>query len=63
MKTDHLVGAVTVGDEQDLLLISAQSKIIRFQADEVPPKEGIVQGVSCMTLRRDETAAVTVTAR
>jgi hypothetical protein len=28
-------------------------KMIRFQAAEVPAKEGVVQGVNCMTLRAD----------
>jgi hypothetical protein len=32
-------------------------KIIRFSAEEIPAKEGVVQGVNCMNLRADETAA------
>ena len=32
---------------------------IRFRAGEVPAKEGVVQGVSCMSLRADEVVAVT----
>jgi DNA gyrase subunit A len=59
VKTDDLVGAVTVGDNDDIFAISRLSKIIRFQAVEVPAKEGVVQGVNCMTLRADETAALT----
>ena len=44
----------------DLFVISWNSKIIRFQADEIPPKKGVVQGVNCISLRADEvTAAVT----
>lgn len=58
-KSDKLVGAVAVADEQDLFIISQLSKIIRFPADEVPPKEGAVQGVNCMNLRGDEITAVT----
>jgi DNA gyrase subunit A len=62
MKTDHLVGAVTVPEAApaDLFIISRLSKIIRFRADEVPPKEGVVQGVNCMALRADQTAAVCI---
>lgn len=59
MKTDHLVGAVTVADEDDIFVISELSKIIRFRADEVPVKEGVVQGVNCMALRNDEATALT----
>jgi DNA gyrase subunit A len=62
MKTDYLVGAVTVPAEApaDLFIISRLSKIIRFRADEVPIKDGVVQGVNCMALRADQTAAVCI---
>jgi DNA gyrase subunit A len=60
MKTNQLVGAVTVDDKDELFIISKLSKVIRFSALEIPAKEGIVQGVSCMTLRGDEAVAVTV---
>jgi DNA gyrase subunit A len=60
LKTDHLVSAVAVNQDDDLFIISRLSKIIRFRASEVPPKEGVVQGVNCMALRADETVAVTV---
>lgn len=58
MKTDHLVGAVAVAQDDDIFIVSRLSKIIRFSASEIPPKEGVVQGVNCMTLRADATAAV-----
>lgn len=58
LKTDYLVGAVTVDETDDLFIVSRLSKIVRFQAAEVPPKEGVVQGVRCMALRGDETVAV-----
>ncbi|MCA9875142.1 MAG: hypothetical protein KC441_15840 [Anaerolineales bacterium] len=58
-KTDKLAGAVTVGPEDDLFIISKLGKIIRFKAGEVPPKEGVVQGVNCIALRSDEATAVT----
>ena len=60
MKTDNLIGALTVNESDDILAISRLGKIIRFQAGEVPPKEGVVQGVNCMTLRADEVTAVTI---
>jgi DNA gyrase subunit A len=60
MKTDHLVGAMTVKDSDDVFAISRLSKLIRFQAIEIPPKEGVVQGVNCMALRADEVTALTV---
>jgi DNA gyrase subunit A len=60
LKTDHLIGAVTVEENDDIFIISRLSKIIRFQVIEVPPKEGVVQGVNCIALRSDETVALTV---
>jgi DNA gyrase subunit A len=58
MKTDDLVAAITVVDNDDIFAISQTSKIIRFMAEEVPPKEGVVQGVNCMALRNDVVTAV-----
>lgn len=58
MKTDDLIAAVTVNEEDDAFVISRLGKIIRFSAAEVPPKEGVVQGVNCMALRADEATAV-----
>jgi DNA gyrase subunit A len=60
MKTDHLIGAMTVKDSDDIFVISRLSKVIRFQAVEIPPKTGVVQGVNCMALRADEVTALTV---
>jgi len=60
LKTDRLVAASAVATDDDVFIISRNSKIIRFQAAEVPPKEGVVQGVNCMALRGDETTAVAV---
>ena len=51
MKTDHLIGAATVNHTDDIFVISRLSKLIRFQALEIPPKSGVVQGVNCMSLR------------
>lgn len=60
MKTDDLVAAFKVSDNDDIFAISHTSKIIRFMAEEVPPKEGVVQGVNCMALRNDTLTAVAV---
>lgn len=60
LKTGRMVGAVTVHKGDDLFMISEGGKIIRFQADDVPRKEGAVQGVNCMALRNDVVTAVTV---
>ena len=59
MKTETLVGAYAVKAGDDVFAISALGKIIRFQADEVPAKEGVVQGVNCMSLRNDRCVALT----
>jgi DNA gyrase subunit A len=58
MKTDALAGAVAVGSDDDVVAISRLGKIIRFAAAEIPPKEGVVQGVSGMALRADDVAAM-----
>ncbi|MEM7532827.1 MAG: DNA gyrase C-terminal beta-propeller domain-containing protein [Chloroflexota bacterium] len=64
MKTDSLVGLYTVipgvESKDDAFVISELGKIIRFQTAEVPAKEGVVQGVNCMALRGDTSAAMTV---
>ena len=53
---------MAVSDNDDVFAISGLSKIIRFQAVEIPPKEGVVQGVNCMALRADEVTAITACA-
>lgn len=60
MKTDKLIAAFAVGDGDEIFAISQTSKIIRFMVDEVPTKEGVVQGVNCMALRNDAVTAVVV---
>lgn len=58
MATSHLVGALNIDGADDVFIISKLGKIIRFQLNEVPTKEGVVQGVSCMSFRADEAAAL-----
>lgn len=58
IRSDQVVGAVPVKKTDDIFAISRLSKIIRFKAEEIPPKEGVVQGVNCMTLRADEVVAM-----
>lgn len=58
MKTERLVGAAAVTEADDIFIVSRLGKIIRFRAGEVPSKEGVVQGVICMSLRADETTAL-----
>ncbi len=57
MKTTALVAAGAVQPEDDLFVISRLSKIVRFQAADIPAKEGVVQGVVCMALRADACVA------
>ncbi len=61
MKTDELISVHAVHEGDDVFMISTLSKIIRFAANEIPQKEGVVQGVNCMSLRADKVAAVTLT--
>ncbi len=60
LKTDALVGAAVVGAHDDVFILSKLGKLIRFKANEVPPKEGVVQGVVCMSLRGDQCLTLTV---
>jgi len=60
MKADRLVGAAAVAPGDDIFVISRLGKIIRFAADDIPEKEGVVQGVNCMALRSDETTALVI---
>ncbi|MBL8045021.1 MAG: hypothetical protein JNL09_00690 [Anaerolineales bacterium] len=60
IKTDELVAACTIQPEGDVFILSRTGKLIRFKAAEIPPKEGVVQGVVCMALRADKPLAVTV---
>jgi DNA gyrase subunit A len=59
IKADRLVGGVLARGGDDIFGISSLGKIIRFAVDEVPAKEGVVQGVNCMALRNDTCVAVT----
>jgi len=60
MNTDCLVAALNAVQPGDVFMISRWSKIIRFNLEEVPAKEGVVQGVNCMALRADEVVAVAI---
>jgi DNA gyrase subunit A len=57
-KSNKVIGAVTIEANDDVFIISRLGKMIRFPASEVPPTEGVVQGVNCMGLRGDEIVAV-----
>lgn len=59
--TERVVGAAVVLPGDDIFVISRLSKMIRFAADEIPAKAGVVQGVQCMSLRADEVVALRVT--
>ena len=63
INTDYLVGAVSSDEIEDIFIISKLSKIIRFHIDEVPPKDGVVQGVVCMSLRGDQPVALAASPR
>ncbi len=61
IKSDAVIGATAVSSDDDVFLISKLGKIIRFQANEIPAKEGVVQGVNCMALRADECTTIMAT--
>jgi len=58
--TNQLISAAAAAAEDEIFIISHLGKIIRFQAGDVPAKDGIVQGVICMTLRGDEPRALAI---
>lgn len=58
INTDHLICAMNADEIQDIFIISRLSKIIRFPVSDIPPKDSIVQGVICMSLRADEPVSV-----
>ncbi len=60
LKTERLVAAVACDGAGDVFAISQTSKLIRFAAEEIPPKTGVVQGVNCMALRADTVTAFIV---
>lgn len=60
IKTDALVAALPVSENDEVLCISAFAKLIRFDAAEVPTRSGVAQGVSVMELRGDRVTAVMV---
>lgn len=55
--SDHVVAAISTDNHKDAFIISNLSKIIRFGLDDIPAKDGVVQGVICITLRADEPVA------
>ncbi len=57
MKATQVVAAFAVSPDTDLFILSQQSKIIRFLAEEIPSTPGVVQGVNCMLLRNDRVVA------
>jgi DNA gyrase subunit A len=57
IKAERVVAAPGAGPQDDLFVLSRLGKVIRFQAADVPAKEGVVQGVNCMNLRADECVA------
>jgi DNA gyrase subunit A len=52
-KTGHLVGAISVSDDDDLLLISSDGTIIRMHVDEISILSRVTQGVTLMRTSED----------
>ncbi|NLE45374.1 MAG: hypothetical protein GX620_11685 [Chloroflexi bacterium] len=62
LRTDHLIGAAAITQADDVFLLSRLGKVIRFAGEEIPQKDGMVQGVNCMSLRSDEVVACVISA-
>ena len=60
LKAEKMVGMATANPEDDIFIISNLSKMIRFNAGDIPAKTGVVQGVHLMSLRADEVATAGV---
>jgi len=54
LATRRLVCGINADQAVDVFIISRLSKLIRFAASEIPPKDGVVQGVNCISLRADD---------
>jgi DNA gyrase subunit A len=61
INADHLIFAASTDELREVFIISQLSKIIRFRLEQIPAKEGVVQGVVCMSLRADEPVAAVLT--
>jgi len=61
MATDHLISALATDEKTEVFIISHLSKIIRFRLEQIPAKEGVVQGVVCMSLRADQPVTAILT--
>jgi DNA gyrase subunit A len=59
--TERLVSVLNVDERQDVFILTRLSKMIRFRLEEIPPKDGLVQGVVCISLRADEPVAALAT--
>jgi DNA gyrase subunit A len=60
INNDSLVSVLNVDEQDDIFILSRLSKIIRFRIDQIPPKDSVVQGVICITLRADEPVAAAI---
>jgi DNA gyrase subunit A len=58
IKSDAVAGAVTIDQQTNIFLLTRLGKIIRFNSEEIPATEGVVQGVNVMSLRGDDIVAV-----
>ncbi len=58
LKAEKMVGMAAANPADDIFIASALSKMIRFNAGDIPAKTGAVQGVHLMSLRADEVSAV-----
>ena len=64
MHTNHIEafrGAILSAGLTPPDTISDDGKLIRFKVEEIPPKEGVVQGVNCMGLRSDSVQTAVAT--
>lgn len=58
MKSLPLLRCFATAQEEELLLLSHEGKIIRFHTTDIPITDNPVQGVICMNLRQDHLAGM-----
>ena len=63
ISTSRLVCALGTEDVEDVFIITGSGKLIRFPCTEIPPKDGVVQGVVCLSLRADHPVAAVLSTR
>jgi DNA gyrase subunit A len=61
--TDRLICALGSDETEDVFILTRLGKLIRFRREEIPSKDGVVQGVVCISLRADQPIAAVLSTK